>query len=259
MAPEHGVNHRMDDLNRRWARLEPHITVVGPDDDRPRPAVLLFHGCGGLRDHLPRYAEAARAAGWRAFIIDSYGPRGWGRSFTLTTVCTGLILRGYERVGDVLAAVQGVSARPDVDERQLVLGGWSHGGWSIMEMMTAEHRPNTLGVSDPQTADLSGVTGVWLMYPYIGPFAFNRMKPWRWTPRVMSVTCRGDHLTTVRNAERVNAAIRDSGAELEAWVAPGTHAFDEPTNNGPMRHDPALTLEALRRFGAFLTDVSPNP
>ncbi|HBI17949.1 MAG TPA: dienelactone hydrolase, partial [Brevundimonas sp.] len=53
----------MDDLKRRWARLEPHLTVVGPDDALPRPAVLLFHGCGGLRDHLPRYAEVARAAG----------------------------------------------------------------------------------------------------------------------------------------------------------------------------------------------------
>ena len=46
----------MDDLKRRWARLEPHLTVVGPDDDRPRPAVLMFHGCGGLRDHLQRPA-----------------------------------------------------------------------------------------------------------------------------------------------------------------------------------------------------------
>src|SRR5690606_41285232 len=63
----------------------------------PRPTVLLFHGCGGLRAHLPRYAEAAKATGWRAVIVDSYAPRGWSRAFTLTAVCTGLALRGYER------------------------------------------------------------------------------------------------------------------------------------------------------------------
>ncbi|KAK0350373.1 hypothetical protein LTR94_029295 [Friedmanniomyces endolithicus] len=114
----------MDDLKSRWARLEPHVSVVGPDDDLPRPAVLLFHGCGGLRSHLPRYAEAAKARGWRAFIVDSYGPRGWGRAFTLTAVCTGLALRGYERAGDVLAAIQGISQRPDVDETKLTLAGW---------------------------------------------------------------------------------------------------------------------------------------
>ena len=248
----------MDDLNRRWARLEPHVTVVGPDDDRPRPAVLLFHGCGGLRDHLPRYAQAARAAGWRAFIIDSYGPRGWGRLFTLGAVCTGLVLRGYERGGDVLAAIQGVSARPDVDASRLALAGWSHGGWSIMEVMSAETRPGALGVRDPQAVALAGVKAVWLMYPYIGPFAPNRMKPWRHCPRVLAVTCRRDHLTTVRNAEQVNAMIRNCGAEVESWIASGTHAFDEGTSNGPMRHDPDLTDEALRRFSAFLTDAAPH-
>lgn len=248
---------RMDDLNRRWARLEPHVTIVGPDDDRPRPAVLLFHGCGGLRGHLPRYAQAARAAGWRAFVVDSYGARGWGRIFALGTVCSGLLLRGNERAGDVLAAIRGVSARPDVDETRLALAGWSHGGWSIMETMSAEPRPNTLGVRDPQSADLAGIKAVWLMYPYIGPLAVNRMKPWRHCPRVLAVTCRRDHLTTVRNAEQVNAMIRDCGAEVESWIAVGTHAFDEGTNNGPMRHDPDLTQEALRRFAAFLTDAAP--
>ena len=27
----------MDTLSARWAMLEPHVTVTGPDDDRPRP------------------------------------------------------------------------------------------------------------------------------------------------------------------------------------------------------------------------------
>jgi dienelactone hydrolase len=120
----------MDDLKRRWARLEPHLTIVGPDDDRPRPAVLLFHGCGGLRSHLPRYAEAAKAAGWRAFIVDSYGPRGWGRAFTLTAVCTGLAFRGYERAGDVLAAIQGISAART----------WTRPGWPWPAGATAAGR-----------------------------------------------------------------------------------------------------------------------
>jgi len=248
----------MDTLDARWAMLEPHTTVVGPDDDRPRPAVLLFHGCGGLRDHLPRYAEAAKAAGWRAFIVDSYGPRGWNRAFTLTTVCTGLVLRGYERAGDLLAAIKGISRRPDVDPTMLSLAGWSHGGWSIMEMMSEDPQPGRMGVADPESCDLAGVKAVWLAYPYIGAWAFNRMKPWRHCPRVLAMTARRDHLTTVSNAERVNAMIRDCGSEVESWIAEGTHAFDEPTSNGPMRHHPELTLEALRRFAAFLKDVAPD-
>lgn len=246
----------MDTIAARWAKLEPHIQVVGPDDDRPRPTVLLFHGCGGLRAHLPRYAEAAKATGWRAVIVDSYAPRGWSRAFTLTAVCTGLALRGYERAGDVLAAIHGISQRSDVDSSQFVLAGWSHGGWSIMEMMSETPAPRRMGVADPGVVDLSGVKAVWLAYSYIGAWAFNRMKPWRLHPRVFALTAGRDHLTTVRNAERVNAMIRAGGAEVESWVVDGTHAFDEPTNNGPMRHHPELAEEALRRFTAFLKETA---
>ena len=248
----------MDTVAARWAKLEPHIQIVGPDDDRPRPTVLLFHGCGGLRAHLPRYAEAAKAAGWRAVIVDSYAPRGWGRAFTLTAVCTGLALRGYERAGDVLAVIHGISRRSDVDASQLALGGWSHGGWSIMEMMSETPAPRRMGVADPGVVDLSGVKAVWLAYSYIGAWAFNRMKPWRLHPRVFALTAGRDHLTTVRNAERVNAMIRAGGAEVESWVVDATHAFDEPTNNGPMRHHPELAAEALRRFTAFLKETAPT-
>lgn len=112
------------------------------------------------------------------------------------------------------------------------------------------------GVADPGVVDLSGVKAVFLAYAYIGPWAFNRMKPWRRHPRVLALTAGRDHLTTVRNAERVNAMIRAGGAQVESWVADGTHAFDEPTNNGPMRHHPDLTEEALRRFGAFLQQTA---
>jgi dienelactone hydrolase len=249
----------MDTLAARWARLEPHTTVVGPDDDRPRPAVLLFHGCGGLRGHLPKYAEAARATGWRAFTVDSFGARGWSREFALATVCTGLLLRGAGRAGDVLATLHGVSQRPDVDASKIALAGWSHGGWGIMEAMSADRSRPALGVVDPGAVELDGVIAAHLAYPYVGVAAFNRMRPWRHCPKTLAVIARTDHLTTVRNAERVHAMIRDCGAEVETWIAEGTHAFDEPTGVPPMRYDPALADEALRRFRALLEDVAVAP
>ena len=249
----------MDTLADRWKRLEPHVSVTGPDDDRPRPAVLLFHGCGGLRDHLPRYAEAAKAVGWRAFIVDSYAPRGWSREFALATVCTGLLLRGDERAGDVLAAIDGVSRRRDVDASKLAVAGWSHGGWGIMEAMSADRRDRSLGVADPSAAPLEGVRAAWLAYPYIGIAALNRMRPWRHCPRTLAVIARSDHLTSVSNAERVHAMIRNCGAQVETWIAEGTHAFDEPGAARPMRYHPELADEAVRRFAALLEDTAVAP
>lgn len=249
----------MDTLACRWSMLAPSIFVVGPDDDQPRPAVILFHGCGGLRDHLPRYAGAARAAGWRAFIIDSYAPRGWSNSFALATVCTGLLLQGWQRAGDVLAAVHGVSRRPDVDASRVVLAGWSHGGWGIMEAMSSERAAGQLGLADPGAVPLVGVIGTWLAYPYVGVAAFNRMRPWRHCPKTVAVISRRDHLTTVRNAERVHEMVRNCGAEIETWIADGSHAFDEPRAAGPMRYHPELAAEAERRFVALLNDVAVAP
>jgi dienelactone hydrolase len=249
----------MDTLAARWTMLEPGVTVVGPDDDRPRPAVILSHGCGGLRDHLSRYAEAARAAGWRAFIVDSFGPRGWSREMALLTVCTGLRLRGDKRAGDVLAALDGVSRRRDVDDSRVALAGWSHGGWGIMEMMSADRRPGTLGLANPGDVALDGVAATYLAYPYIGLAARNRMRPWRHCPKTLAVISRTDHLTTVRNAEAVHAMVRNCGAEVETWVAEGTHAFDEPGAAKPMRYHPELAEEAVRRFVALLEDVAAAP
>ena len=249
----------MDTLAARWARLESHTTVVGPDDDRPRPAVLLFHGCGGLRGHLPKYAEAAKAAGWRAFTVDSYGPRGWSRQFAMATVCTGLLLRGHDRAGDVLATLYGVSQRADVDASKIALAGWSHGGWGIMEAMSADRSRPGLGVADPGSVDLDGVIASYLAYPYVGIAALNRMRPWRHCPKTLAVIARSDHLTTVRNAERVHAMIRNCGAEVETWIADGSHSFDEPMTAPPMRYDEALSTEAIRRFRALLEDVAVAP
>ncbi len=238
----------MQTLSQRWSMLEPAVTVVGPDDDRPRPAVILFHGCGGLRGHLPKYAAAAKAAGWRAFIVDSYGPRGWSRQFAMAMVCTGILLHGSQRAGDVLAALLGVSQRPDVDASKIVLAGWSHGGWGIMEAMSSERAAGMLGVADPGAVSLDGVIGTWLAYPYVGIGAFNRMRPWR-----------TDHLTTVRNAQQVHDMVRNCGADVETWIADGTHSFDEPMTAPPMRYHPELAAEAERRFVALLNDVAVAP
>lgn len=248
-APRSGPDTRAE----RWARLEPVTQVYGPEDTVARPAALLFHGCGGVRVHLAEYAEAAAAQGVRAFVVDSYGARGWGPAFGRAFVCTGTTFRGEQRAGDVLAAIWGVSQRPDVDAARLAVAGWSHGGWGIMELMAAPlERPGEVGLADPQDCDLSGVKGAFLAYPYVGFLAGARLRPWRRNPKTLGVIAQRDHLTTVRNARRVYEAVRASGVDVEVWEPAGTHSFDERTGFGPMEHDPDLAAESVRRFTGFL-------
>jgi hypothetical protein len=140
-----------------------------------------------------------------------------------------------------------------------LLGGWSHGGWGIMEALSAERdRPGALGLADAATVPLDGVKATFLAYPYVGVAALNRLRPWRHCPKTLAMIAARDHLTTVRNAERILDMVRQCGAEVETWVADGTHSFDEPMTAPPMRFDDALSRDALNRFGHLLGDVAPT-
>ena len=243
----------MDTLAERWARLEPHVQMFGPDDGVARPAVLLFHGCGGLRPHLPLYADAAVKAGWRAFVVDSFGHRGWSREFALTFVCTGVFLQGAQRAGDVLASIWGVLKRPDVDPTAFALAGWSHGSWSMMDLMTMPlARAGEADIADPDASLLDTLKGLFLVYPYGHYPALSRTRDWVRTPRSLAVIASRDHVTAKAAATRLYDRPRASGAEIEIWNVDATHAFDEPTAQFPMQYDPLLTAEAHRRFQGFL-------
>jgi dienelactone hydrolase len=245
---------RLDTVADRWSQLAPFIQAFGPDDDAPRPALLMFHGCGGQREQVALYADAARTLGVRSFAVDSFAPRGWGRRWAQTFVCTGARFRGAERAGDVLAAVQGVAGRPDVDAERIMLLGWSHGSWAIMDLMTMPLTvPGEAGLADPSPSALAGVRSLYLLYPWAGFTALSRTRPWVRTPAVYGVVAPRDHLARPATSRRIYDAARRAGSPVELWEPEGaTHSFDEPRQANPiMRHDPDLTAESLRRFAAF--------
>ncbi len=242
-------------LAERWAALKPHVQVFGPEG-ADRPAVLLFHGCGGLRDHLPRYAMAARDSGWTAYIIDSYAPRGWSRAFALSTVCTGLRLWGRERAGDVLATAWGLIREGRVDRDRLALAGWSHGGWAIMDLMTMPlATPGEAGLADPTPEPLAGVQGLFLAYPYGGFGALSRRRSWVRTPKVQGVLCLKDHVTSPADVRRVFRAPIRAGADVLLEEVDATHSYDEGMTLLHIRNDDALATENLDRFTRFLRSL----
>ena len=248
---------RLDTLAERWARLAPHVVWATPSGDEPFPTVLLFHGCGGRRAYLDRYMAVIVEAGVAAVSIDSFAPRGWSRARALATVCTGLEFQGGRRAGDVLAALWGVSRLASVDPTRLALAGWSHGGWSIMDLMTmALRRPGEAGVADPDPAVLTGVKALVLAYPYCGPGALTQLHAWRHVPDVFAFVGEADSVAHPTPCRRAFRLVERAGARIEAWFPPNaTHAFDEDEAGlSPFRFDPALSGEATRRVARFLAD-----
>ena len=244
----------MDTLAARWTRLKPSLVIRRPEGPGPFPVVLIFPGCGGVRAHLHRYADAATEAGWMAVTVESFIARGWSDAFVRTFVCTGLLLRGGTRAGDVMAAATFAGTLPDADPRRVVLAGWSHGAWAIMDLMTeALEKRGEAMIADPQNADLSGVVGAFMPYPYVAFPARSRWFRWRRALDALVILPTRDHLARRADYERALNRAREAGSEIEEWVVDATHAFDEPGLTHPkIRHDPEATKEAIRRFVGFL-------
>ena len=112
-----------------------------------RPAVVLMHGCSGMftpSDRLPArnrdWAERFAGRGFVALNVDSFTPRG------IRTVCEIKVserpAQPWEtRVADAYAALDWLVRRADVDPKNMLAVGWSHGGSTVMGIA----RPEALG------------------------------------------------------------------------------------------------------------------
>ena len=252
----------MDTLAQRFALLEPDMTVYGPQDDQPRPAVILFHGCGGMRPHVHLYAEAVANLGIRAYVVDSFKPRGWDRNFAVTLICSGAVMQGYERSGDVLATLWGLKASGRVDMTRVILAGFSHGGWSIMDLMTEPlTKSGEAKIADPDPALADSVAGVFLVYPYINFPARSNRYPWVRDPKTFAVLAQRDHLTPIRHSGKVFDNIKAGGASVTTLELDASHAFDEQDNKGMIMHfsEEAMhrSMDALIGFTQSLFGLAP--
>jgi dienelactone hydrolase len=243
-------------LKARWRALKPFVRVIGPEGGR-RPTVLMFHGCGGLGSQLDDYAAAATARGVRTVVVDSFSPRGWSDRFGKNFVCTGMVFRGAERAGDVLASTHGAVAELGADPGALVLAGWSHGGWAIMDLMTMPlQAPGEAGLADPSPQVLAGVKGLFLAYPYGGLTALSRSRDWVRRPRALAVLGEKDRVTHPRDAERIYDRIRAGGCELEVLRVAGAHAFDEQGSDlSWFRYRRELAAQSIEKFSVFLGET----
>lgn len=251
----------MQTMAERFALLEKHITVYGPNDKTVRPAVVLFHGCGGMRPHIHIYAKAAAELGIRAYVVDSFTPRGWDRAFAVSLICTGAFMQGYERSGDVLSVLWGLKQSGRVDMDNVVLAGFSHGGWSIMDLMTqALTERGEAKLEDPDASLADKVKGLFLVYPYINFPARSNTRPWVRHPKTFAVLAEKDHLTPLRHAKKIFANVTAAGAAVEVLPMAASHAFDEEDNKGMvMAYDHEAMEASINAMLKFLSDTLPLP
>jgi uncharacterized protein len=103
-----------------------------PADQGPRPAVVVLHGAGSLKEN---HADFARVAVGQGFVALTFDNRGHGET-------EGDL--GPRSIAEIGRLVRFLSERPEVDEEQIALRGSSMGG--LLAIHVGAVTPRAAGV-----------------------------------------------------------------------------------------------------------------
>src|SRR5262245_13269911 len=93
-----------------------------PQGGGPFPAVVVMHGCDGIRENTRRWAARLVGWGYAALIVDSFRSRG------LSNVCGhGGVLPASVRAQDAIEAKNYLRSLPNIAKSRIGLIGFSHG------------------------------------------------------------------------------------------------------------------------------------
>lgn len=239
---------RSTTLAGRAAFLSGGVRVIKPDGPGPFPVVLQLHGCGGVQPFQAVYGAAAAEAGFAAVIVDSFSPRGLSRRDANLTVCTGLALRGARRAGDLYAMLHWLETQTWADTARVVVAGWSHGGWTIMDAFAqGDDAARMTGLVDAGPEPLRRVRGAFLVYPYASFPSLTSARGWQGaTPRVAAITGGRDQVVGWKSPHRAFDRLGAEGLEVDILhFDDATHAFDDDDANDPRtRYRPDLRATA---------------
>lgn len=236
--------------------IRPHADIRVPDSaGDPRPVLVMFHGCGGLRQVQEDYAASTLEAGYAVMIVGSNAARGIGRFGAMSQVCTALRLWGQERSADIHAAIAIAQADPRLDADRIALIGWSHGGWTVLDALGyAGDDQLPAALRDGESDRMQSVRAAIAIYPYCGfPVRTDGSNLDTSIP-VFSLLAEKDVVAPPGACERLYARAEQSGVsiEYELW-SDITHAFDEPNQPPDPRMD--YSPEAAEEARSWVINV----
>src|SRR4051794_15798555 len=234
------------------------------EGNAPRPAVVLMHGCSGLRNRqghiIPLYRAWMRAlfaAGYDVLTVDSAASRGFGQTCTPGPQRITML---RDRPKDAYAALAWLQAQPQVAADRIALMGWSQGGAIVLLSI------NDKSIGRPADLKHDFRTAV-AFYP--GACADRwQSKPWTqvepqgWTTTTPLLVLFGaaDTWTPLAPCEAFLDAAKARGNPVELKIYPNAvHAFDAPdlprtelpayrNEGGPM---PVIGTDQEARADAF--------
>ena len=151
----YGIDHRQVTLWSEGSRLAADVFKPSAAGER-RPAILLCHGWGGLKEHLAEsYAKPFAAAGFACLVFDY---RGWGGSDgrlipaaeapmlteageqTVRVRVAREVVDPLDQVADIRAAFAWLLSEDGIDPARVGLWGTSYGGGHVISVAGSESR-----------------------------------------------------------------------------------------------------------------------
>mgnify|MGYP002136152542 FL=1 len=138
----------------------------------------------------------------------------------------------------------------------MIVAGWSHGGWTVMELLSAGPKANNIGgfrIEAP--ARVLTPDAVALYYPYCG--LFNSTGRSRWSFKGPLLFVLPGHAEDSTSGECIDEVKRArgglDGVDIEGFPK-NTHAFDEEDQipGSEFTYDPEATKRALQLFENFV-------
>jgi dienelactone hydrolase len=91
-------------------------------------AVVVLHGCDGIKPHYRLWAQRLATWGYAALLIDSFGPRGFAE------VCNrGLVMPPEAQARDVFDGAAYLRATFHLPAERVGVIGFSYGGWAVLK------------------------------------------------------------------------------------------------------------------------------
>lgn len=177
-----------------------------PKGDGPFPAVVLMHGCAGIRSHHDgTWASDLTRWGYVNLQVDSLGPRG------LSSICEATD-RAVDQTSDAFGAIRYVRGLSYVDPDRVAIMGWSMGG---MAALNAVAKTGTA----PLMKERFQIAVA--LYPICGNFLGDFYAP------VFVLIGDKDDWTLATSCVRMKSRSPPGAQPIELKVYPGVyHSFD---------------------------------
>lgn len=233
-----------------WRMPDPTLTGPGP-----YPLFVQMHGCGGLNmDQNNSYADIANSAGYAALIVSSNAPRGYDRKDSQEIVCPGKALLGQERAADIFVALNSALKRDDIDTTIIVLGGWSHGAWTVMDYLSLDREAGLPAGLTAYDGPRPTIKAAVLFYPYCAFGSRTRVFGWDQHPDVLAFMGTADSIVDYKECQAVFDKLEAEDINIERHLyTDAEHSFDNPHSfDDPTRYDAEKSGAARTKLAIFL-------